>query len=128
MPRSASRCGRAVRPLALSVKVHRAAASLPDGVGAQILIAAVQIGSRRAVAMAMLKAGHGVKDAFLIPCTSATEQKALMARVLDEIDAINLPPAALAATLARGLAEGLAMGRPPAPGMVTWPKSGAPRR
>jgi hypothetical protein len=106
------------QPSALAVKVHRAAASLPDGVGAQSLIAAVQIGSRRAVAMAMLKQGHGVKDAFLIPCTSATEQKTLLARIFDEIDSIDLPPAALAAILARGLGEGLALGRPPAPGMV----------
>jgi hypothetical protein len=106
------------QPSALAVKVHRAAASLPDGVGAQSLIAAVQIGSRRAVAMAMLKQGHGVKDAFLIPCASATEQKTLLARILDEIDSIDLPPAALAAILARGLGEGLALGRPPAPGMV----------
>jgi hypothetical protein len=106
------------RPSVPAVKVHRAAASLPDGVGAQSLIAAVQIGSRRAVAMAMLKQGHGVKDAFLIPCASATEQKTLLARVLDEIDSIDLPPAALAAILARGLGEGLALGRPPAAGMV----------
>lgn len=106
------------RPSVPAVKVHRAAASLPDGVGAQSLIAAVQIGSRRAVAMAMLKQGHGVKDAFLIPCGSATEQKTLLARVLDETDSIDLPPAALAAILAWGLGEGLALGRPPAPGMV----------
>ena len=106
------------RPSVPAVKVHRAAASLPDGVGAQSLIAAVQIGSRRAVAMAMLKQGHGVKDAFLIPCASATEQKTLLARVLDEIDSIDLPPSALAATLARGLGEGLALDRPPAPGML----------
>lgn len=106
------------RPATPPVKVHRAAASLPDGVGAQSLAAAVQIGSRRAVAMAMLKAGHGVKDAFLIPCASATEQKALMARVLDEVEAFDIPPAANAATLARGLGEGLALGLTPAPGMV----------
>lgn len=106
------------QPVTVPVKVHRAAASLPDGVGAQSLAAAVQIGSRRAVAMAMLKAGHGVKDAFLIPCTSATEQKALMARVLDEVEAFDLPSPALASLLARGLGEGLALGRPPAPGMV----------
>jgi hypothetical protein len=106
------------RPVAPAVKVHRAAVSLPDGVGAQSLAAAVQIGSRRGVAMAMLKAGHGVKDAFLIPCASATEQKALMARVLDEVEAYDLPPPAVAACLARGLGEGLALGRPPASGMV----------
>ena len=106
------------RPVAPAVKVHRATVSLPDGVGAQSLAATVQIGSRRVVAMAMLKAGHGVKDAFLIACASATEQKALMARVLDEVEAFDLPPPALAILLARGLGEGMALGRPPAPGMV----------
>ena len=106
------------RPVTQAVKVHRTAASLPDVVGAQSLAAAVQIGSRRAVAMVMLKAGHGVKDAFLIPCASTTEQKALMARVLEEVEAFDLPPPALAAILVRGLGEGLALGRPPAPGMV----------
>ena len=100
------------------VIIHRAAASLPDGAGAQSLIASVQIGSRRAVAMAMLKLGHGVKDAFLLPCTSATEQKRLLARVLDEIETHDLSPGALSAALARGLGEGLALGRLPATGMV----------
>lgn len=105
-------------PAAPSVKVHRAASSLPDGVGVQSLIASVQIGSRRAVAMCMLKQGHGVKDAFLIPCDSATRQKTLLVRILDKIDTIDLPGAALPAILARGLGEALALGLLSAPGMV----------
>ena len=100
------------------VKIHRAGASLPDGVGAQSLAAAVQIGGRRAIAMVMLKAGHGVKDAFLIPCTSATEQRAVMTRVLKEVGAYDLPPSVLATFLARGLGECLTLCRPPDPGMV----------
>lgn len=106
------------QPAAPAIKVYRAASSLPDGVGAQSLIASVQIGGRRAVAMCMLKQGHGVKDAFLIPCDSATQQKTLLARILNEIDTIDLPPAALPAILARGLGEALALGLLPAPGMV----------
>lgn len=106
------------QPAAPAIKVYRAASSLPDGVGAQSLIAAVQISGRRAVAMCMLKQGHGVKDAFLIPCDSATRQKTLLARILDEIDTIDLPPAALPAILARGVGEALALGLLPAPGMV----------
>lgn len=106
------------RPAPGQVIIHRVAASLPDGAGAQSLIASVQIGSRRVVAMAMLKLGHGVKDAFLLPCASATEQKRLLARVLDEIETHDLSPEALSAALARGLGEGLALGRLPAPGMV----------
>jgi hypothetical protein len=106
------------RPTSKFVTIHRAAASLPDGAGAQSLIAAVQIGSRRGVAMVMLKQGHGVKDAFILPCASATEQKRLLSRVLDEIETHDLPPEALSAALARGLGEGLALGRLPASGMV----------
>lgn len=106
------------QPVTQAVTIHRAAASLPDGAGAQSLVAAVQIGSRRGVAMAMLKIGHGVKDAFILPCASATEQKRLLARVLDEVEAHDLPPEALSAALARGLGEGLALDRLPAPGMV----------
>lgn len=106
------------RPTSDHAIIHRAAASLPDGAGAQSLIASIQIGSRRAVAMAMLKQGHGVKDAFLLPCDSATEQKHLLARVLDEIETHDIPPDALSAALARGLGEGLALGRLPAIGMV----------
>lgn len=98
--------------------IHRAAASLPDGAGAQSLIAAVQIGSRRVVAMAMLKQGRGVKDAFVIPCASATEQKQMLARILDEIETFDVTQDALAAMLARGLGEGLKQDLLPAPGMV----------
>jgi len=98
--------------------IHRAAASLPDGAGAQSLIAAVQAGGRRGVAMAMLKQGHGVKDAFVIPCACATEQKRTLARVLGEIETVDIAPGALAEALARGLGEGIALGAPPAPGLV----------
>lgn len=100
--------------------IHRAAASLPDGAGAQSLIAAFQQGSRRGIAMAMLKQGHGVKDAFVIPCASASEQKRKLAGILDEIETFDIPPAALADGLARGLGEGLALNLLCAPGLVEW--------
>lgn len=100
--------------------IHRAAASLPDGVGAQSLIAVFQQGSRRGIAMAMLKQGHGIKDAFVIPCANASEQKRMLASILDEIETFDIPPAALAEELARGLGEGLALDLLPAPGFVDW--------
>lgn len=98
--------------------IHRAAASLPDGAGAQSLIAAVQIGNRRAVAMGMLKQGYGVKDAFLIPCASATEQKSMLARIPDEIETFDVSPDVLAEMLSRSLGEGLSLDLMPAPGML----------
>ncbi len=108
----------APRTAAPAPTIRRAAASLPDGVGAQSLIAAVQIGSRRGIAMAMLKQGHGVKDAFVIPCASATEQKQMLAGIQDEIETFDVSPDMLGAMLAQGLGEGLALGLMPAPGMV----------
>ncbi len=97
---------------------HRAAASLPDGAGAQSLIAAVQAGGRRGVAMVMLKQGHGVKDAFILPCASATQQKRTLAGVLDQIETVDVAPGAIAEALAVGLGEGIALGAPPAPGLI----------
>ncbi|MBD9529906.1 UPF0149 family protein [Paracoccus sp. PAR01] len=100
--------------------IHRAAASLPDGAGAQSLIAAFQNGSHRGIAMAMLKQGHGVKDAFILPCASATEQKRMLARILEEIEAFDVSPGALTEALACGLGEGQLLGLLPAAGLVDW--------
>jgi hypothetical protein len=108
----------ATRSTARTSTIHRAAASLPDGAGAQSLIADLRTGSRRGVAMAMLKQGNGVKDAFVIPCASATEQKQMLARILVEIETVDVAPDMLAAMLARGLGEGLALDLMPAPGLV----------
>lgn len=106
------------RAVPTAITMHRAAISLPDGAGAQSLVAAVQQGSRRGVAMAMLKQGHGVKDAFILPCGSASEQKRLLARVLEEIETFDVQPAALASALSQGIGEGLTLARLPAPGLV----------
>ena len=34
--------------------------------------------------MLLVKPGHGIKDAYAIPCRSATEQRALLAQIDDE--------------------------------------------
>lgn len=98
--------------------VQRAAASLPDGAGAQSLIAAVQVGKRRGVAMIMLKQGHGVKDAFVIPCASAAEQKRMLGHVLGELETVDVGPGTIAEMLSVGLGEGALLDKPPAPGLV----------
>ena len=53
-------------------------ATLPDGGGAQSVMVALQSGGSRKTAMLLFKQGHGVKDAYAVPCTSASEQKALI--------------------------------------------------
>ncbi|MEM1265153.1 MAG: UPF0149 family protein [Pseudomonadota bacterium] len=102
----------------LKVRIARTAASLPDGVGAQSLVSAIQIGGQKGVAMAMLKQGHGVKDAFILPCTNLREQRLTLERIQDEINVIDIDPEALAGALARASGEGLAAGLCPAPGLV----------
>jgi yecA family protein len=68
--------------------------------------------------MLLLKQGHGVKDAYVIPCSSATEQRRLLTQVAEEIDPIDVTPEALQPALAAALAEGHETGTPPAHGLV----------
>jgi yecA family protein len=99
-------------------KLHRMVASIPDGSGAQSIAVAAQSGGRRVVAMLLLKQGFGVKDAYLIPCESASEQRRLLARVADEAAAEDVPPDFLRPVLADALGEGLEAGCLPAPGLI----------
>ncbi len=99
-------------------RLHRVLASVPDGVGAQSFAAAVQRDGRRGIAMLLLKQGFGVKDAYVMPCRSATEQKRMLARIAEEMDALDVAPEILDPVLAAALAEGHALGEPPAHGIV----------
>ena len=94
--------------------VHAILATLPDGGGAQSIGIALQSGKRRSAAMVLLKQGQGVKDAYIVPCRSAREQKALMAQLSDETGALSVPREYLAKALSVALGEHL----PPAPGLV----------
>ncbi|WP_068305227.1 UPF0149 family protein [Pararhodobacter sp. CCB-MM2] len=100
------------------IKLLRTAISLPDGVGAQSVIVVTQTGSQRHIGMTMLKQGYGVKDAFVISCRSATEQKQFFAQITDNIDVCDVPPEAISQVLAWALGDGLASGRLPAPGLL----------
>ena len=98
--------------------VQNAHASLPDGSGAQSVAIALQSGKARALAMILLKADHGVKDAYVIPCKSARDQKSLMDRMTEETGALSVPLSYVASSVARALGDGLAQGLPPAPGLI----------
>jgi hypothetical protein len=99
-------------------RLHRVLATVPDGAGAQSFAVAAQQDGRREVAMLLLKQGLGVKDAYVIPCRSAAEQKRLLAQVAEEIDPVDVTPEAIAPALAAALAEGHETGTPPAHGLV----------
>jgi hypothetical protein len=98
--------------------LHSVLATLPDGGGAQSIMIALQLGSSRKVAMLLLKQDHGVKDAYTIPCGSASEQKALIQRIKQETGAVSVPVNWLGRALSTALADGLTVGLPPAPGLI----------
>jgi len=98
--------------------LHSVLATLPDGGGAQSITIALQLGRIRKVAMLLLKQGHGVQDAFIIPCSSASEQKALIQRVKQETGAVSVPASWIETALSAALADGLLAGLPPAPGLI----------
>lgn len=99
-------------------KLHRIVASPVDGSGAQSMAAAVQTGGTRSVAVVLLKQGFGVKDAYVLPCDSATEQRRILATLTDEIEAQDVSRAYLEQALGIALGEGLEAGVAPVPGLV----------
>ena len=92
--------------------------TLPDGTGSQSIGVSLQRGSQRALAMLLLKQDFGVKDAYMIPCTSATEQRKILTSIEAETSALPVPPGYLAQALELALADGLNHGLPPAAGLI----------
>lgn len=99
-------------------KIHGIRATLPDGGGAQSIGIALQSGERRKMAMLLLKQGQGVKDAYTIPCANAREQKSITERMSEDVDALSVTVDCLHRALSVALADGLAQGRPPVPGLI----------
>jgi hypothetical protein len=99
-------------------RVETVLISMPDGAGCQNLTLVAQRGRERAIALCLLKRGHGVKDAFIIPCKSKAEQR----RIIDEMDfavpLLPVTPGFALQSLGRALADGIAAGALPAPGLL----------
>ena len=116
--------GAAAEPAPPPWRVGRALACLPDGAGAQSVALALERGASKAVAFLLLKAGHGVKDAFIAPAEGATEQRRMLGE-LEALGAVEIDPGHVPRLLERALGDGAAQGRPPAPGLVDvaelWP-------
>ena len=116
--RDAMRRGIGGTALGPEPKLRRIVASLVDGSGAQSMAAAVQSGGSRVVAVVLLKQGHGVKDAYALPCASATEQRDILDTITREIEAYEVSRDYLAQAIGLALSEGLAAGIAPVPGLV----------
>ncbi len=101
-----------------SWKLYRILASIPDGVGAQSIAVVAQASGQRVIAMLLLKEGFGVKDAYLIPCASASEQKRFVATLSEEIDPEEVTVAFVRDAIATALADGMEAGFLAAPGLI----------
>ena len=116
--------GAAASPTPPPWRVGRALACLPDGAGAQSVALALDRGRSRAAAFLLLKADHGVRDAFVAPAEGAGEQRRMMEE-LEAMGAVEVDPAFVPRLLERALGDGAAQGRPPAPGLLDvaelWP-------
>jgi hypothetical protein len=116
--RDAMRRGVSGGAVARPWQVHKVLATLPDGTGSQSIGVSVQTGSRRALAMLLLKQDFGVKDAYMIPCTSATEQRKILTSLEAKTGALQVSPDYLHSALELALADGLAHGLPPTAGLI----------
>ena len=94
----------------------RLAGSLPDGSGSQSFAMELDGPDGPAAALVLLKAGFGVKDAFMVWGEDARRVLPLqLAEGSMELDRGMLEPA-----LAAALADGLSAGAPPAPGLIDF--------
>jgi yecA family protein len=116
--RSALKSGTQVPIQSSKPKIHRVVSSMIDGSGAQSISMAIQSGSRRALAVVLLKQGFGVKDAFVIRCASATEQKQMIAQIADEASALEATADYAFTALSWALADGQSNGNIPAAGLL----------
>jgi hypothetical protein len=100
--------------------ITSAVSSLVDGAGAQSIAIFLSSGKKRAVAMLLLKQGHGVKDAYVIPCQSPKEQDGLRAELFSELEPYEVDASYCADALSFGLGDGIAHSMPPAPGVIEF--------
>ena len=98
--------------------MHSILASLPDGGGAQSIGIALQSGTQRKMAMLLLKQGQGVKDAYTITCRTARDQKSIVERMTEEVGALTVTADYVQRAVSIALADGLALGLPPVPGLI----------
>lgn len=99
-------------------QLHRVMTSLPDGTGSQNILGACSRGSTRVVAAAMIKEGHGIKDAYVITCSSRGDQKAIVEQIEQDMTMHDVSPSYVASALGFALGDGLAHHAVTTPGFL----------
>ncbi len=115
--KTALRSGTSKAPAIKPWNARSVTVTLQDGAGAQSVVMALQSGRKRYVAMLLLKHGFGVKDIILHRASSAMEQNMLI-EAMNVIPGHAVPLPWLENFLAMSMAEGLAHGNSPHPGLV----------
>lgn len=99
-------------------QLHRVMTSLPDETGSQSIVGVCSRGSARAVVSVMIKEGHGMKDAYAIPCSSRGEQKNIVEQIEQMMMMHDVSPSYLAPAIGLALSDGLARGAVTTPGFL----------
>lgn len=116
--RDAKRLGVGGAQKKTALSVHRVLASIVDGSGAQSFSIALQSGTARKMAIALVKQGFGIKDAYVVSCSSASEQRRVTEMLTAEVGAWDVPLDYVKQAIAIGLHDGLEAGNPPAMGLI----------
>ena len=99
-------------------QLERCLGTLPDGSGSQSFAIGLGGGAGPAVAMVLVKTGHGIKDAFVVSDEEGNGPNQIMTEMELEAGALDIPWETVPTTLAAALAEGLASGHPPSAGLL----------
>ena len=93
-------------------------ASITDGVGAQSIAVRLEQGSVSFLAMVLIKAGYGIKDAFLVPPENSEDAEHMVGQLRAETGADDISSDTLRVLLEGALADGLEHDHLPAPGFL----------
>lgn len=99
-------------------EIQEIVASITDGVGAQSIAVRLKQGSMSFMAMVLIKAGYGVKDAFLVPPENSEDAAHIVGQLRAETGADGIAGDTLRVLLEGALADGLEHGHLPAPGFL----------
>lgn len=101
-----------------SLCLREIVASITDGVGAQSIIIVLEQDADIFVAMILIKTGHGIKDAFIMPPEHSADAEELIEHLCAETGADNISTDTLCLLLEGALADGVDNRCPPAPGFL----------
>ena len=99
-------------------EVQEIVASITDGVGAQSIAVRLKQGAASVLAMILIKAGHGIKDGFLVPPENNEDAEYMLGQLRAETGADDITDHTLCVLLEGALADGLEHGHLPAPGFL----------